>query len=77
MEFLSSLKKVLKGEGREEERSVGCAGCDPAVLTKCKAAEAGSVGPHAYHVFVKLPAPQGSDPAATDEAWWPERLDDE
>lgn len=77
MEFLSSLKKVWVGEGREEERSEGCKGCDPAVLAKCAAAEAGSVGPHAAHVFVKLPAPQGSDPAATDESWWPERLEDE
>lgn len=70
--MLGTLKKVF-GAGASEP----CAGCDPAVLSKCSQAEAGSVNPHAYHVFVKLPPPAGTDPAAAGEAWWPERMEDE
>lgn len=35
----------------------------------------GSVTPHNAHVFLKLAAPPSSDPAATDESWWPESVD--
>lgn len=68
--MLGAIKRAL-GVGTAE----ACAGCDPAILAACEAAEAGSVTPHNAHVFIKLAAPAGSNPAATDEAWWPESVD--
>jgi hypothetical protein len=74
LNMLNALKQVWRGAGRPAQP---CEGCDPAILAKCKAAEAGSVTPHAYHVLIKLPAPATADPASTDETWWPERVEDE
>ncbi|KAL4428267.1 hypothetical protein ABPG75_002356 [Micractinium tetrahymenae] len=69
--MLGAVKRWLGG-GTD-----ACAGCDPAILEQCSAAEPGSVTPHNAHVFVKLAAPAGSDPSATGEAWWPESVDKE
>lgn len=69
--MLGAVKRWFGG------RADACAGCDPAVLEQCAAAEPGSVTPHNAHVFLKLAAPPSSDPAATDESWWPESVDKE
>ncbi len=69
--MLGAIKRAL-GVGAQAE---ACAGCDPAILAQCSAAEAGSVTPHSAHVFIKLAAPEGSAASATDEAWWPESVD--
>jgi hypothetical protein len=70
--MLGAIKRALGVGGATAE---ACAGCDPAILAQCSAAEAGSVTPHSHHVFIKLAAPTGSDGTATDESWWPESVD--
>lgn len=70
--MLGAIKRAL-GVGAAEP----CAGCDPAVLAQCSAAEPGSVTPHSHHVFIKLLRPAGADTSATDEAWWAEKVDGE
>lgn len=69
--MLGAIKKAL-GLGAE-----ACAGCNAEVLATCEAAEPGSVTPHAAHVLLRLARPEGADPGATDEAWWPESVDKE
>ena len=60
--MLGAIKRALGVGGATAE---ACAGCDPAILAQCSAAEAGRVSPHSLHVFIKLAAPPGSDEKTT------------
>ena len=83
--MLQSIKSLIGlGQGASSSTAVSgaadaaCAGCSPEILAKCSAAEPASVTPHTAHVFIKLAAPSGSAaaaPAASDESWWPESVD--
>lgn len=71
--MLGAIHNIKKALGLGAEAGA-CAGCDPAVLATCSAAEAGTVTPHSHHVLLRL---AGADPGATGEAWWPESVDKE
>lgn len=79
--MLSAIKRALGGGGggaAAAATEAACAGCDPAILSKCKVSPedmVGTVTPHSAHVFIKLAAPATAAADATDEAWWPESVD--
>ncbi|PSC70943.1 Altered inheritance of mitochondria 32 [Micractinium conductrix] len=81
--MLSAIKRALGGGGggaAAAATEAACAGCDPAILSKCKVSPedmVGTVTPHSAHVFIKLAAPATAAADATDEAWWPESVDQE
>eukprot|EP00887_Chlorella_sp_A99_P004917 scaffold4.g4917.t1 len=69
-----SLGKRLLGLGGTAAAGDACAACAPESLG-CRPAQPGSVTPHDAHILLKLAAPPGADPAATDEAWWQDKVD--
>lgn len=73
--MFSAIKTIFGGGGRSE-CTASCGACDPKVLAKCQAPEAGSVTPHMHHVLVRLPPVSGAAKEIQEHgAWWPESVD--